>query len=261
MNSLRLLKRHYGKLGAVLVLLAAITVVGMRGFLGSAEWQLEASRLNGAVVFEPHLQNHPGHLNLPQAFDMATKINIYRTVFGEMSQDASPVMAAYNEASMLGKPAPDFELRTTDGTHIRLSDNRGKISVFMFVAMTCPPARIQVPLWTSLAEKYDPLDVNFFLVYSRERHPGEPGYREFAHTSTDQEKLENALMMSKLTNLSVAVDGIDERVLKDYGQMMNPSFVIDRQGVMVFRSSWADANKIDQVLDYLTDETRIEATL
>ncbi len=46
----------------------------------------------------------------------------------------------------VGEPAPDFTLRTVDGGTLRLSDLRGRIAVFMFAAMTCPPARAQLAL-------------------------------------------------------------------------------------------------------------------
>ncbi len=81
--------------------------------------------------------------------------------------------------SPIGALAPDFELETTTGETVRLSDKRGRIAVFMFVAMTCPPARTQVELWKELYEKHSVNDVEIFFGYSRERHPGERGYPEF----------------------------------------------------------------------------------
>jgi peroxiredoxin len=47
----------------------------------------------------------------------------------------------------VGELAPDFELQATNGEMVRLSHKRGRIAVFMFVAMTCPPNRTQVDLW------------------------------------------------------------------------------------------------------------------
>jgi len=231
------------------IVLIVLTLTAVRQFLGDADWQLSARQDGSTILFEPHFQNHPGHLTLPQAIGMARKINIYNTVLGGMAKNAAPIMRQYSSSPMVGKPAPDFNLRTVDGEQLSLE--AGKINVFMFVAMTCPPARIQVPQWNELAAKYDSNQVDFFVIYSRERHPGEPGFRDFQHTTTDSEKYDNALLLSQLTDLTVAVDGIDEAVLSDYGKMMNPAFVIDRDGTMVFQSSWADSNKIEEVVDYL----------
>jgi len=153
--------------------------------------------------------------------------------------------------SPIGTLAPDFELETTDGESIRLSDKRGRIAVFMFVAMTCPPAVTQVDLWSVLQEKYDPEQVDMFFVYSRERHPGERGYPQFNLTTTNEERMVYAKMMSEITDVPVAVDPIDERTLKDYGIVPNAAFVVDREGYIVFKSQWADVHKIEQVIRQL----------
>ena len=121
----------------------------------------------------------------------------------------------------------------------------------MFVAMTCPPARTQVDLWTALDEKYDPEKVDMFFVYSRERHPGERGYPDFKQTSSTEERIAYARMMSEITDVPIAVDPIDERTLKDYGIVPNAAFVVDRNGYIVFKAQWADVHKIEQVLDQL----------
>jgi hypothetical protein len=60
-----------------------------------------------------------------------------------------------------------------------------------------------------------------------------------------------ARMWANRTALPVIVDGIDDRILKAYGDVPNAAFVIDRNGTLVFKSTWADANKIENVLDEL----------
>jgi len=147
--------------------------------------------------------------------------------------------------------APDFELETTTGETVRLSDKRGQIAVFMFVAMTCPPARTQVDLWKELYQKYDVNDVEIFFIYSRERHAGERGYPELKETTTTSERMAYAKMLSEITAVPVAVDPIDERTLKDYGMVPNAAFIVDREGFIVFKSQWADIRKIEQVVQQL----------
>jgi thiol-disulfide isomerase/thioredoxin len=123
----------------------------------------------------------------------------------------------------------------------------------MFAAMTCPPARAQTPRCEELQGKYNPEDVVFFVVYSRERHPGEPGYRAFSLATTNAEKIAHARMFGQLTSLPVAVDDIEESTLGLYGNVPNSAYVIDRGGTIVFRSTWADSRKIEQVLDALLE--------
>ncbi len=91
------------------------------------------------------------------------------------------------------------------------------------------------------------------FIYSHERHPGEPGYREYKHTQTDEERMAYARMWSERTDLTVAVDGMDDKVLKAYGAVPNPAFVIDRNGTLVFKAIWADAAKVERVLDELLE--------
>ena len=60
-----------------------------------------------------------------------------------------------------------------------------------------------------------------------------------------------AKMLSEITAVPVAVDPIDEPTLKDYGVVPNAAFVVDRGGFIVFKSQWADAKKIQQVVQQL----------
>ncbi len=151
----------------------------------------------------------------------------------------------------IGKPAPDFELPLANGGKIKLSDMRGRPAAFMFVALTCPPAMMQVKRWTALRQKFNEDEAALFLIYSRERHPGEPGYRDYRHTRRDEERLANARKLSTQTGLPVLVDGVDEKVLRLYGKVPNAAFVVDAGGRLVFYSTWADSSKIEAVFDLL----------
>jgi hypothetical protein len=95
--------------------------------------------------------------------------------------------------------------------------------------------------------------VVLFHIYSRERHPQEPGYREYHHTNIDEEKMAYAKIWKQRTALPVAVDGIDEKVLTAYGSVPNAAFVLDRQGRFVFQAKWADADKVEAVIDTLLE--------
>ena len=244
--------------------LLAIVVLGSLGgqeilymarqyMAGDAPWNPAPKELNGRVVFEEHYSMHPGHYSFTEKLGIATKVDVSK-MFGMDAVQRKKVFAEFSTIrtqSPVGALAPDFELETTAGETVRLSDKRGRIAVFMFVAMTCPPARTQVELWKELYEKHSVNDVEIFFVYSRERHPGERGYPEFKETKTTSERMVYAKMLSEITAVPVVVDPIDERTLKDYGMVPNAAFVVDREGFIVFKSQWADVRKIEQVVQQL----------
>jgi peroxiredoxin len=247
-------------IGSVLAIVA-IAAVGGQEILymtkqytaGDTPWDPTPKELDGRVVFEEHFSMHPGHYTFGEKLGIATKVDVMKLVTMEPAtrKKGFAEFSTIRTQSPVGSVAPDFELETTDGEMIRLSDKRGKIAVFMFVAMTCPPARTQVDLWQVLHDKYDFNEVDIFFVYSRERHAGERGYRDFKETKTTEERMAYARMMAEITEFPIAVDPIDERTLKDYGIVPNAAFVVDRDGFIVFKAQWADVHKVEQVIDQL----------
>jgi len=220
---------------------------------GDVPWSSVPRELNGRMVFEEHYSMHPGHYTFTEKLGIATKVDV-KKMFGKSPAERKKAFAEFSTIrtkSPVGVLAPDFELETTAGETVRLSDKRGRIAVFMFVAMTCPPARTQVDLWKELYEKYDVNDVDIFFIYSRERHAGERGYPGLKETTTTSDRMAYAKMLSEITAVPVAVDPIDERTLKDYGMVPNAAFVVDREGFVVFKSQWADIRKIEQVVQQL----------
>ena len=246
--------------GAVLIVAAVVVLGGQeimymtrQYMMGDNPWDSTPKLMDGRTVFEEHYSMHPGHYSFSEKLGIATKIDVMKLVQmdPEKRRKGFAEFSTIRTQSLVGTLAPDFELETTNGESIRLSDKRGRIAVFMFVAMTCPPARTQVDLWTALDEKYNPEQVDMFFVYSRERHPGERGYPDFKQTSSTEERIAYARMMSEITDVPIAVDPIDERTLKDFGIVPNAAFVVERNGYIVFKVQWADVHKIEQVLDQL----------
>ena len=247
-------------IGGVLTVIAVVALAGQevmymtrQYMMGDTPWDSAPKQMDGRTVFEEHYSMHPGHYSFSEKLGIATKVDVMKLVRmdPEKRKKGFAEFSTIRTQSPVGTLAPDFELETTDGQSIRLSDKRGRIAVFMFVAMTCPPARTQVDLWTVLHEQYDPDEVDMFFVYSRERHPGERGFPEFKQTTTTEERMAYARMLSEITDVPIAVDPIDERTLKDYGIVPNAAFVVDRDGYIVFKSQWADVHKITQVVDQI----------
>lgn len=61
----------------------------------------------------------------------------------------------------VGSQAPDFDLKTADGKHIRLSDYRGNYVVLDFWASWCPDCRKDIPAMKSLFERYKNRNIAF----------------------------------------------------------------------------------------------------
>ena len=241
------------KILIALVVLALGAVVGLRVlFTGDASWDPSPYQADGRLLFHEHHTTGPSSVYTPEENAvMSEQIDEVAMMADPRKRPVLGKLQAFPDSVGVGDQAPDFTLPTTDGRALSLSDLRGKLGVFMFVAMTCPPARAQVPRFESLRDTYSRDDVEFFAIYSRERHPGETGYPDFVFPGSDAEKFEYARMLDELTTLPIAVDGVDEVVLDAYGGVPNPAYVVDRDGVIVFRSTWADSRKIKQVLDTL----------
>lgn len=215
------------------------------------EWNSAPIDTKEQRLFTPHYEIHPHHYTMEEQLDMFEDISIIAMSYDPLHLSTLPAFYTFKNKVKIGELAPDFKLMTANEDVFKLSGEKGKINAFMFVALTCPPARLQIPRWQVLAKKYSAEDVHFFVIYSRERHPGEGGNFDFEHTKTNQQKMDNAKKLASLTNMQVVVDGIDEKVLEAYGELPNPAYVLDRDGIVVFKSTWADSGKIELVIDSL----------
>jgi peroxiredoxin len=236
---------------------AAVGLVGSAvaaWFLWGARQPMRARRVRGKLLFDEHITPGPGNIyTAAENAVMAAKIDYLRFVTDPLKRREVVDLLSFGARVGVGEQAPDFELTTTGGETVRLSDLRGRHVVFMFAAMTCPPARMQTPRFEALRAKYSPHDVAVLLVYSRERHAGERGYPEFQYASSDAEKMALARMLAALTSLPIAVDNIEETTLHSYGAVPNSCYVINREGTIVYRSTWADSRKVEQALNALLE--------
>jgi peroxiredoxin len=65
--------------------------------------------------------------------------------------DSGQLMSGRNPR---GSMAPDFELKSTEGKTVRLSDYRGKAVLLNFWATWCPPCKIEMPWFVDLQKQY-----------------------------------------------------------------------------------------------------------
>ena len=57
---------------------------------------------------------------------------------------------------VIGQVAPDFELQSLEGKHVKLSDFRGKAVLLNFWATYCGPCKIEMPWFVELQKEYGP---------------------------------------------------------------------------------------------------------
>ncbi|MEM8984083.1 MAG: redoxin domain-containing protein [Pseudomonadota bacterium] len=259
---------------AAILAIGAIAMPPLIRWWWEPSWDPTPRQQNGVTVFEPYSTIHPAHYELGEMVSILTKVDFKYTammVMKDVSRFFSDENASFDSGNdrldsyyknfegnfdtvaSIGSIAPDFELMTTDGSTFKLSDHRGRPVAFMFVAITCPPAVMQRDAWAALEQKYADSDAEILMVYSIEQHPGEAGYPDFSHPQNFQEKMSYAKLFSESTQIPVAVDSFDKDVLRKYDPLPNPAYVIDAEGRIVFKSSWADADKVDVVLSALVE--------
>lgn len=237
----------------VSVLLAACVGLWVKSKLSYSPWELAPQKSGQHVLFEPDLNLQKDAIYTDEENRVImTKVSPAKHLLDtRLGAEAILGLLAFSNQVDVGQMAPDFSLPLAAGGVVTLSELRGKTVVFMFVAMTCPPARHQVPRFEELAKQYDPEKVAFFGIYSRERHSGEKGYPHIQFAETEEQKVANANMLASMTDLPLAIDTFDEKVLNLYGRVPNSAYVINPDGVIVFRSTWADDTKVKSIIDYL----------
>ena len=72
----------------------------------------------------------------------------------QLSASRAPLQDAIKVGFRVGERAPDFELRSPDGSTVKLSALRGKPVLLNFWATWCTPCRVEMPWLVELDKKY-----------------------------------------------------------------------------------------------------------
>ena len=117
------------------------------------------------------------------------------------------------ETSIVGRPAPDFEVTLIDGSKVTLASLRGQVVVLNFWATWCVPCRTELPL-----------PDGFY------RRTSQHGLRVFAITT------ENSLPVFRMKPLFAAMAITPARRIKGkyplIGDAVPTNYIIDRAGVV-----------------------------
>lgn len=122
-------------------------------------------------------------------------------------------LAGPNDA--VGKPAPDFTLKSTSGKNVRLAELKGDVVLVNFWATWCGPCRQEMPLLEKINKKYK--DLGFTML----------GINVEEDTSGMEKYLKDVPVTFPILN-----DGKNS-VAKLYGvDGMPNTVIIDRNGVV-----------------------------
>lgn len=156
-------------------------------------------------------------------------------------------LGAYQDGPALNEPAPDFTLKTLDGSkEVTLSKEIGpRPVVLIFGNVTCGPFRGQAGNLEKLYRRYKDR-ATFLMVYVREAHPTD-GWRMVSNDragvalpqpTTYGERLEAARLCNQTMAMGVPmlVDTIDDAVNTVYSGIPSRFYVIDRDGKVAFKS-------------------------
>jgi len=151
----------------------------------------------------------------------------------------------------VGTEAPDFKLPDLSRKTVRLSDYRRKANVvLMFGSVTCAATATQLragrPSIRSLYARYKKKGFEFFVIYTREPHPAE----NIGQPATLAERMKNAVQLKKeeKVNFPILIDTPDNAVRNTYRGWSNGTFVVNKAGTLVYRSSWTHGPELAQVL-------------
>jgi hypothetical protein len=147
-----------------------------------------------------------------------------------------------------GCKAPDFELPSTDGMPMRLSNLRGQPVLLHFISYTCPVTRGGAHTMRELHRLYGE-QVRFVEVLVRQAHPGE---RHGAYSSYEA-KLEDARSYKREERIPwpVLIDDLSSTVQHAYGGLAAAVYLIDKHGNVAFCGTWGQAPPLRNAVDDL----------
>ncbi len=140
-----------------------------------------------------------------------------------------------------GDRVPDFDLLTMDGSRFRSNDlGETGPALLIFGSYTCPVTENSAPGLNELHARFGDL-VRFVMVDVREAHPG----KAVPQPQGLDEKIAHAEQLRDLHGFQfeVAVDDIDGTLHRTLSPKPNSAYVVDKDGVILFRAQWANDTK------------------
>ena len=149
----------------------------------------------------------------------------------------------------VGEKAPDFECTTVDNQPKRILDFEGDFLVLELGSITCPLFQQRRSGMTQLHTQLP--NVSHAVLYVREAHPGSliPGHQSFE----EKRKQAQALKEDDGEERLILIDGLDGVAHKAYGSLPNSVYIINKNGLVVYRAEWNNARATQQALKALLE--------
>jgi cytochrome c-type biogenesis protein CcmH/NrfG len=174
-----------------------------------------------------------------------------RKLIADLDQPGASTPAA-DASPLLGKTAPDVELRRPEGGTFRLSSLRGQPVVLAFGSYTCPQFRHGAPVLNRLHQRFGDR-VKLLLVYIREAHPKGESWQStineregisLPEASSEAERVAHAALARKRLDIryEVTVDGMDGLLETAFGAFPSHAFVVDATGKVTFATALDEAS-------------------
>ncbi len=93
-------------------------------------------------------------------------------------------------------------------------------------------------------------EIAMFVVYVREPHAGEENYEDIEQPESMDERKVLATKTCAEDHLVIPflIDEMDNAVRAAYGDLPNSAVIIDKNGIILEKQGWTDAEKIDETL-------------
>ena len=152
-----------------------------------------------------------------------------------------------------GKAAPDFSLKTADGSEVKLSDHKGKNIVLEWVNFNCPFVKKHYNKghMQKLQKQYAEKGVVWIQVASAHE-----GHKDYYDASALEAKAKE-----QKANASFTLVDADGTVGKSYGAQSTPHmFVVNKEGVIAYAGA-IDSKKSTKTKDIKGADNYVAAAL
>jgi len=154
--------------------------------------------------------------------------------------------------AVVGEEAPDFRLRDVEGRWRDLGEflGRGYLVVF-FGSASSANFRRSAPEMDRLAAKWERLEVQVVLVYTREAHPAT--LREAPRNFGERSALARRTRKDIGLGIPVLVDEWNDAVHRSYGAMPDAAFLLDPRGKILVRQARTGPASLEKELRRLLE--------
>lgn len=114
------------------------------------------------VISNSHKQ--AGHACKAEVFDDQADIKFIYRLFFAFALVLSLALPSVSNATEIFGAAPDFTLKSKDGSNVRLEDLRGQVVMLNFWASWCGPCRQEMPLMDEIYKKYEKFGFTILAV-------------------------------------------------------------------------------------------------